>query len=75
MVNNTEKISSVKLNFKDSALQLILRKLAVKNCCSFRSETHILFRTQSVIVTLRGKGGGIPNDVLKFRKIIEFQSS
>ena len=40
---------------------------------SLRGESHIDFRTQSVIMTLRG--GAITNDILKFGKIIEFQSS
>ena len=45
----------------------------------FRDESHIDFRTQSVIMTLGGGigggGGAITNGVMKFRKIIEFQSS
>ena len=36
-----------------------------------RGESHIDFRTQCVIMT----DGALTNDVLKFRKIIEFQSS
>ena len=42
------------------------------------SESHIDFPTQCVIMTGESGGGGgerITNDVLKFRKIIEFQSS
>ena len=38
-----------------------------------RGESHIYFRTQRVIMTLAG-WRTITNDVLKFRKIIEFQS-
>ena len=42
----------------------------------FRGEPHIDFRTQCVLMTLRGRdGGAMATDVLKFRKIIEFQSS
>ena len=41
---------------------------------AFRSELHIDFRTQCAIMTLAG-GKFIANDVLKMRKIIEFQSS
>ena len=37
-------------------------------------ETHIDFRTQCVTMTL-GCWGAITNEVLKFRKIIEFKSS
>ena len=42
-----------------------------------RGESHIDFRTQSVIMSLGGGrgGGAITNDVLNFRKIIKFQSS
>ena len=41
-----------------------------------RGESHIDFRTQCVIVTRAGGGGGgIANDVWKFRKVIEFESS
>ena len=39
-----------------------------------RGQSHIDFRTQCVIMTLTG-GGAITNDVLKFRKDIEFDSS
>ena len=44
---------------------------------SLRGESHIDFCTQCVIITLEGGGGVkiITNDVLEFRKIIEFQSS
>ena len=39
-------------------------------------ESHIDFRTQCVIMTLGvDRVGVITNDVLKFREIIEFQSS
>ena len=60
----------------------LLRKL--RSCCekyyffavgisSVRVESHIYFCTQCVIMTLwaGGEGGGA-NDVLKFRKIIDF---
>ena len=47
-----------------------------------RDESHIYFHTQWVIMThgVRGKReercwGAISNEVLKFREIIEFQSS
>ena len=40
---------------------------------AFRSELHIDFRTQCIIMTLAG-GKFIANDVLKMRKVIEFQS-
>ena len=40
----------------------------------FRGASHIDFRTQCVIMTLAG-GGTVTNDVLKFRKVIEFESS
>ena len=36
-----------------------------------RSESHIDFRTQCVIMTL-AVGGIVANDVLKMRKVIEF---
>ena len=39
-----------------------------------RAESHIDFRTQCVIMTLVG-WGAITNDVLKFIKVIEFESS
>ena len=45
------------------------------------AKSHIDFHTQTVIMTLGGwagevvGGAAISNDVLKFRKIIEFQSS
>ena len=39
-----------------------------------RGVSHIDFRTQCTIMTLAG-GGIIANDVLKMRKVIEFQSS
>ena len=41
-------------------------------------ESDIDVRTQSVIMTLEAEGGrgrAITNDVLKLRKMIEFQSS
>ena len=41
-------------------------------------ESHIHFRMQSVIMTPGGREGGegvITNDVLEFKKIIEFQRS
>ena len=37
-------------------------------------ESHIYFRTQCVAMTLWGRGA-ISNDLLKFKKTIEFQSS
>ena len=51
-----------------------------------RGESHIDFRTQSVLMTLGvvgggggvagvGGGGAITNDALNFRKSIKFQSS
>ena len=44
---------------------------------SLRGESHIDFCRQCVIIKLGGGGGVkiITNDVLEFRKIIEFQSS
>ena len=44
-----------------------------------RGESHIDFRTQCVIMTLGGGGGevwggAITNEIVKFIKIIEFQS-
>ena len=39
-----------------------------------RVESHIDFPTQCLIMTL-ASGGAITNDNLKFRKVIEFQSS
>ena len=39
-----------------------------------RGVSHIDSRTQCAIMTLAG-GGIIANDVLKMRKVIEFQSS
>ena len=47
---------------------------------TIKSESHIYFFTQCVIMTLSGGGGGeggeaITNNVLKFRKVIEFESS
>ena len=42
-----------------------------------RGESHIDFRMQSVIMTLGsgGRGWAITNEVLKFIKIIKYQSS
>ena len=43
-----------------------------------RGESCIDFRTQRLIMMLEvggGGGGAITNDVLKFRKVIEFESS
>ena len=39
----------------------------------FRGESHIYFRTQTVIMTLAG-GGFTANGDLKMRKVIKFQS-
>ena len=44
-------------------------------CVFLRGEPHIGFRTQSDIVTVEGGGGAVTDEVLKFRKIIEFESS
>ena len=49
------------------------------NLLRLRSESHIDFWTQCVIMTLVGGGWGwgwaIINEVSKFRKVIEFESS
>ena len=44
-------------------------------CVFLRGEPHIGFRTQSDIVTLEGGAGAVTDEALKFRKIIEFESS
>ena len=41
---------------------------------TYKGESHIDFRTQCVIIKLAGVGT-ITNDVLKFRKVMEFESS
>ena len=41
----------------------------------FRGDSHIAFCAQCVITTLEGGEEAITDDVLKFRKLIEFQSS
>ena len=41
----------------------------------FRGDSHIAFCTQCVITMLEGGEEAITGDVLKFRKLIEFQSS
>ena len=41
----------------------------------FRGDLHIAFCTQCVITTLEGGEEAITDDVLKFRKPMEFQSS
>lgn len=57
-----------------------LRKLVSKkqykisSSLGLKGEPHIDFRMQCVIVTLTGRGA-ITNDILKFRKVIEFQRS
>ena len=56
----------------DPLKESINRKVSKK-----RGESHINFCTQYAIMTLVGERRGEPitNDVLKIRKIIEFQSS
>ena len=51
----------------------ITNKTSLNNILYVRGESRIDFCRQSH--NEGGGGGGITNDVLKFRKIIEFQSS
>ena len=48
--------------------------LKMNSLGNFRGELHIDFRTECVTMTLTS-GADITNDVLKFRKVIEFESS
>ena len=60
---------------------MFLNLLILNLSWTIRSESHIDFRTQSVIMTLGwgweggGEGGDITNCALELRKMIEFQSS
>ena len=61
-------------SFNDIILQF-LKKIAINNKTTqlpLRGESHIDFHEQSVIMTFGG--WGISNDVLKFKKYIDFQN-
>ena len=66
-------ISLVKFSDKYKEWLEVFSNLLILNLSwTIRSESHIDFCTQSVIMTL---GGDITKGALKFRKMIEFQSS
>ena len=60
-------------NFNYFLKTLIIIVTSNETISELMGESHIDFRTQSLIMTL-ASGEVIANDVLKMRKVIEFQS-
>ena len=59
---------------KKNYIHEMLSKLRRSEICAIRGESHINYRMQCFILTLEVRGA-IKNDVLKIRKVVEFQTS